>query len=204
MPGSSSSLLVRTPLLLVRHGQTPWNATGRWQGHGDPGLSALGREQADEVARRLPAMNVGWQGILTSDLSRALETAEVLAAALTLSVEVDVRLRELDVGRWTGLTRAEIAAIDPHGLAAFESGDPAVRPGDGESRLAIRERVKACIGDWSSRFAGQAWIVVTHLGVIRALVPGSEPTNADCLHVVAEELLADVEPALHRGPEGPL
>jgi broad specificity phosphatase PhoE len=99
-------------------------------------------------------------------------------------------LRELDVGAWTGLTRSEIEARDPERLTAFESGEPTIRAGGGETRLEIRLRARALLGHVAERHAGQRLIVVTHLGVIRALLPGVEPGNTDRYPVVAEEILA--------------
>lgn len=179
----------RTRLLLVRHGQTPWNASGRWQGFGDPGLSRLGRDQVRGLAKTLQDESEGeWHRIIASDLERARETAEILAESLSLSIEVDLRLRELDVGAWTGLTRAEIEDRDPETLRHFESGEPSVRPGDGESRIDIRLRTRDCVRDLARRYSGEGLIVVTHLGVIRALVPGAEPENASYLMAHAEEI----------------
>ncbi|MBW2500246.1 MAG: histidine phosphatase family protein [Deltaproteobacteria bacterium] len=181
----------RTSLLLVRHGQTPWNAAGRWQGHADPGLSELGRDQAAELAAALRhELEGGWARIVSSDLRRARETAGILADSLGLAIETDARLRELDVGAWTGLTRSEIEARDLERLTAFESGEPTIRAGGGETRLEIRLRARALVGHVAERHAGQRLIVVTHLGVIRALLPGVEPGNTDRYPVVAEEILA--------------
>ena len=178
-----------TQLLLIRHGQTPWNAAGRWQGHGDPGLSELGLAQAVEVAEALCAEpGQPWNLVIASDLERARSTAEILAEALRLPIEVDARLRELDVGSWTGLTRAEIEARDPETLCAFETGEPSIRPGGGESRVEIRIRTRDCVRSLVEQFAGRRLIVVTHLGVIRALVPGAEPKNGARIPVVAEDI----------------
>lgn len=195
---------LRTELLLIRHGQTPWNAAGRWQGHGDPALSPLGRSQAESLAAAL-ARQEGFAAIVASDLRRARQTAELLARPLAVPIELDGRLRELDVGRWTGLTRSEIEARDGDALLAFESGDPDVRPGGGESRNEIRRRARAAVHDLRARFAGQRLVVVTHLGVIRALLPGAEPKHADCFAVVAEELARRApEYAGRRPATGPL
>ncbi len=181
----------RTPLLLVRHGETSWNAEGRWQGHADPELTDRGRAQADELARFLAAESgAAWKRIIASDLARARQTAEIVAELLSLPLELDRRLRELDVGAWSGLSREEIARIDPETLHAFEQGEPTVRPGGGESRLEIRERTHAFVTDLTKRCTGEGLIVVTHLGVIRALVPGSSPTHAERIEVLAEEIAA--------------
>lgn len=183
----------QTELLLVRHGQTAWNAAGRWQGHADPALSALGREQTWALASTLRAergeRDAVWSGLLASDLRRARETAEILGEVLGLEVEIESRLRELDVGEWAGLTRSEIERRDRSALLAFESGDPSVRPGGGESRAELRRRARDLVRDLGKRFSGERLIVVTHLGVIRALLPGTEPGHADHFSVVAEELI---------------
>ncbi len=184
----------RTELLLVRHGQTAWNAAGRWQGHADPALSGVGREQARLLASTLRMGSAepeeGWSRLLASDLRRARETAEILGGVLGLEVEIESRLRELDVGEWAGLTRSEIELRDRTALLAFESGDPFVRPGGGESRAEIRRRARDLMQELCKRCSGERLIVVTHLGVIRALLPGSEPGHADRFPAVAEELIA--------------
>jgi broad specificity phosphatase PhoE len=181
----------RTRLLLIRHGETPWNADGRWQGHGDPSLTAEGRAQADRLARSLQsAVQPRWTRVISSDLARAHQTAVAVADLLTLPIDIDPRLRELDVGVWSGLSRSEIERQDRETLVAFERGEPMVRPGGGESRIEIRERAHEFVSDLANRLAGESIIVVTHLGVIRALVPGAEPSNADRIEVVAEELAA--------------
>jgi len=193
-----------TQLLLVRHGQTAWNAVGRWQGFGDPGLTELGREQAQGLATRLRnESGLPWHRIISSDLKRAHETARVLAAQLGLDVEVDRRLRELDVGEWTGLTHSEIKDRDPETLRDFEAGEPSTRPGNGESRIEIRIRTRECVQDLAERYSGERLIVVTHLGVIRALIPGSEPENASTILAHAEEIAARDVDAVRRPSDGP-
>jgi probable phosphoglycerate mutase len=195
----------QTDVLLVRHGQTPWNFEGLWQGHGDPGLTDLGRDQAQELARALAAeAKRPWTHVIASDLERARETAFVVAELLGLPIELDARLRELDVGEWSGLSRSEIEQRDPDRLYAFERGEPTVRPGGGESRIEIRERTRAFICDVAERFSGGSIIVVTHLGVIRALVPGAEPTNAERIAIVAEEIAARPIDRHQRSEDGAL
>ena len=191
---------VQTHLLLIRHGQTAWNADGRWQGHGNPGLTEEGLAQAEALAHTLvlerrharsqnPSLR-SWTRVFSSDLERASQTATAVAALLELPIEFDPRLRELDVGSWSGLTREEIASHDPEALRHFEGGEPLIRPGGGESRVEIRERAHQAVSDLAKRCAGDRIIVVTHLGVIRALVPGAEPSNAGQVEIVAEELAA--------------
>ncbi len=192
----------KTRLLLIRHGETPWNRAGRWQGHEDPGLTDQGHAQARTVALALATESIRpWTRIVASDLLRAQQTAAAIAESLALTIESDVRLRELDVGSWAGLTRSEIEDRDRETLRAFERGEPAIRPGGGESRIDIRERAQEFVRDLSRRRSGECVIVVTHLGVIRALVPGAQPTNAERIEAVAEEIVArGVDRAQRREP----
>jgi len=114
-------------VLLVRHGQSTWNADGRWQGQADVPLSELGQEQARgaavAVARLAPVR------LVTSDLARARQTAELVAPP-GLHIEIDGSWRERDAGEWTGLTRAEIDERFPGWLAerrsppGFEGDEP--------------------------------------------------------------------------------
>ncbi len=161
---------------LIRHAETQWNADGRWQGHGDPPLSARGRAQAAELATALTGQPIDL--LVTSDLQRALATAEAVAKALLLTPELDPRLRELDVGSWTGLTRDEIRARDPELLAHFETEDPAVRPGGGETRREFRLRVTEAVESLAERPCERI-ALVAHFGVIRALLPGAQPEHAE-------------------------
>lgn len=174
--------------LLIRHAESTWNATGRWQGQADPPLSERGRQQALRLARALAAEPV--DHLITSDLARASETAAILAEAWGLSPRLDPLLRELDVGEWTGLTRAEIADREVAALERFESAVPDVRPGGGESRRELRRRVRTAAAEIASAHPGARVALVTHLGTIRALRPGTELPNAGWFRVCASELAA--------------
>ncbi len=195
----------QTRLLLIRHGQTPWNADGRWQGHGDPSLTEEGLAQAGRLADSLDQdRQHSWVRVISSDLARARETAAPLAERLGLEIEYDRRLRELDVGTWSGLTRDEIERRDPETLRRFELGEPLIRPGGGESRVEIRERTHELVSDLAKRCAGERVIIVTHLGVIRSLVPGAVPSNAGQVEVIAEELAARPIDRTRRPEDGAL
>lgn len=182
----------RTALCLIRHGQTHWNRDGRWQGHAQAALSEEGRAQARAVAASLVAEHAErpWSWLYTSDLLRARETAQSIAEALGLEAIADPRLRELDVGQWSGLQRGEIEARDGERLRAFERGEPGIRAGGGETRLEIRARCRAFVAELAARHAGARILVVTHQGVIRALLPSVSARNAERFEVFAEEIVA--------------
>jgi broad specificity phosphatase PhoE len=175
-----------TRFVLIRHGESAWNAAGRWQGPGDPPLSPRGREQAVRLADALAGEGI--DAIVSSDLLRATETAGILAARLDATVAADPRLRELDVGRWSGRTRAEIEAEDAENLAAFECGDPDARAGGGECRRDVGVRANAAIADIARVHTGRCVAVVAHLGVIRELLPGCDLGNAEWKSVRAADL----------------
>jgi probable phosphoglycerate mutase len=152
-------------VLLVRHALSAWNLHGRWQGQADPPLSAEGEAQA-----RAGAASVGHVDlVLSSDLARARRTACLLAPGREV-VEV-AGLRELDVGAWSGLTRAEIETVWPGLLERFDAGELAAAPG-GEGRGGFEARVAAGWSEVGRRVAAAGAnrvLVVAHGGVIRAL-----------------------------------
>jgi broad specificity phosphatase PhoE len=173
---------MRAPeIWLLRHAQSEWNAAGRWQGHGNPPLSEAGRAQALEAAQCIAPELANREPfrVYSSDLERAVETARAVCGPLGVEPVALTGLRELDVGRWTGLRRAEIEARDPQGLAAFEGGQPDVRPGGGESRREIRSRVRRVVSELVAADPESTLLLVVHLGVVRALVPGTEPDHVE-------------------------
>ncbi len=149
-----------TDLLVVRHGQSEWNAIGRWQGHADPALTELGRRQASVAAASIGALD----GIVSSDLLRAAETAAIIAQQLGVGpVVVDERLRERAVGEWTGLTKAEIDKDWPGWL---EDGR---RPDGFEPVDVVLDRVIEALEAMHVASPGGSLLVVAHGGVIRSL-----------------------------------
>ena len=169
----------RQPVWLIRHAESSWNALGRWQGWSDPGLSARGREQADQLARELAGTRL--DAIVTSDLRRARETASIVAAALRVELSVDPRLRERDIGSWTGLTTPEIAGRWPDALARLRERDPELRPGGGESVREVQARLRACLDELAARPDPARIALVTHGGVIRALGAAAPVANASVI-----------------------
>lgn len=175
-----------TSFLLIRHAESTWNAGGRWQGHGDPPLSARGRVQAARLAERLAGEGI--ELLIASDLARCAETAAILGARCGLVPRPDPRLREIDIGTWTGLTREQIEEREADLLARFEAEQLDARPGGGETRLEIRARVRSAAAELAAEHRGRCVALVTHLGVIRALAPGVELANADWLRLPAHAL----------------
>jgi probable phosphoglycerate mutase len=153
-------------LLIVRHGESAWNALGRWQGWADPPLSPRGEAQAETAVHSL--RDLGLEAVAASDLQRARRTAEIIAAGLGLGpVHVDDGLRERNVGDFTGLTREEIDARWPGILTEWRSGRVQQAPG-GEGPEFI-ERVLAALDRLADRFSGQRVLVVAHGGLIRTV-----------------------------------
>lgn len=155
-----------TQALLVRHGQTDWNAAGRWQGHQDVPLNSTGRAQAQALAARV----AGWPitAIYSSDLRRAGETAEILAGALGLSPTYDAALRERSAGIYEGLTGAELRANYPSVWESIQTGE--VRPIGGESFEELQARVVAAYTDILRRHPGETVLIVSHGGALHALL----------------------------------
>lgn len=151
-------------LLLLRHGQSTWNAEGRWQGWADPPLSPLGEAQAVAAAERLAA--TGLRYAVSSDLQRARRTAELITERLGLEVlGVEPDLRERNIGDWSGLTTVEIEQGWPGWLAAWRAGD-LDRPPNGETREEIAARVMRVLERLAASEHEGAVLVVTHGGVI--------------------------------------
>jgi broad specificity phosphatase PhoE len=173
-----------TRVLLVRHGQSEWNAEGRWQGQADPALTDLGRQQALHAARNLGVVDA----IVASDLQRASETGLILSNELGVGpLVIEPDLRERDAGEWSGLTRAEIDrdwpgyldAPPPERTASFGSGPasdaradaarsdgPPRRPPSWEDDASVLARATAALGRIHDLAPRGEVIAVTHGGLV--------------------------------------
>lgn len=155
-------------LVIWRHGQTDWNIDNRFQGHADVPLNTVGRKQASDAATLLTALSPA--AIISSDLQRAANTAQELAARVGLPVRTDVRLRETDVGSWSGHTITEIKATDPVRYAEWVEGLD-VPAGGAENRTDVANRMEAAISDALTPLSqGALLVVVTHGGAARAAI----------------------------------
>jgi probable phosphoglycerate mutase len=149
-----------TRLLVVRHGQSEWNATGRWQGRADPALTDEGRRQSKVAGGALGTFDA----VVASPLLRAAETATIIAERLGIGpVLTDPDLVERDAGEWQGLTRSQIQEGWP-GFLDDGRRPPGYEPGDAmlTRTLSVLERISERMGDGDV-------LVVSHGGVVYAL-----------------------------------
>ncbi len=155
---------------VVRHGETEWNATGRYQGQTDVALSPTGVSQARQLAARLTGLHFG--AVYSSDLTRALETARLLAGGLDSRPEVVTLpgLREIDVGQLSGKVRSEIEAQFPGYVAALRADPWHVRRPGGESMADLAARATRTFDALCAQHPGQRLLIVTHGGVVRVAV----------------------------------
>jgi broad specificity phosphatase PhoE len=169
-----------TPVLifLARHGETVFNVEGRWQGQSDSPLTARGLAQAQQLARALADEQVS--AVYSSDLGRAASTAHEVARLHGLEVIADRRLREIHVGQWTGLSRAEIEVIDAEGLREWARRPLDLRMVGGETILEAQQRALAFFAESMPHHLGESVVVITHGAIAQAiLVNGLGGTVAD-------------------------
>lgn len=157
----------KVPMLLLRHGQSEWNAVRRWQGLADSPLTDLGRNQAASCAAVIGSMDMAVAAVWSSPLRRAAETGAIIATRLGItSIEFDERLREADAGEWQGMTPDEIDVEYPGFLADH------LRPPSFEAFEHVVERVFGALHDLAgvgTELDGPL-LVTSHSGVIRSVV----------------------------------
>ncbi len=160
-------------LVMLRHGQTEFNAGSRMQGQLDTDLTDLGRAQAvaaaEVLAKRQPVL------IVSSDLRRAYDTALALGERSGLQVRIDTRLRETHLGDWQGLTHAEVDAAAPGARLAWRD-DATWAPHGGESRIDVADRSLPLVAEliasepeWGADEPDRPMVLVAHGGLIAAL-----------------------------------
>jgi len=145
----------------VRHGETDWNLTRRLQGHSDRPLNETGREQARNLAAELAGEDL--EAVYSSDLSRAEETARIIAETRGLDVTALPELRERHFGSWEGLTDEEIHERFPEEIADGVLGD-------GESRDELHGRVHRALSRIAAEHPEATVLVVSHGGPLRAVL----------------------------------
>ncbi|XP_054809050.1 phosphoglycerate mutase-like protein 4 [Prosopis cineraria] len=166
-PASSIDHPDYAEVVVIRHGETAWNSDGRMQGHLDIELNEAGRAQAAAVAERLssePKFSV----VYSSDLQRAYETAQIIAAKCGgLEVVEDPDLRERHLGVLQGVSRHEALKTNPTAYTAKDLGEEI--PGGGESLDQLSKRCTSALQRIAMKHLGKRVAVVTHAGVIRSL-----------------------------------
>jgi len=148
-------------VIVLRHGETDHNAARIWQGHLDTALSQRGQQQADAVGPAIAALFP--DRIVSSDLTRARLTAQSVGRACGIPVELDPRLREIDVGAWQGMSAAQVGEGWPDVQAALARGEDARRGDSGETLAEVAERVGAALTEHLAALGpGQCLVVSTH------------------------------------------
>ena len=159
---------MRTTILLIRHGETAWNAGRRLQGHIDIALNEAGLAQAAALGQALADEPLA--AIIASDLQRAQQTAQAVAQLKDLPVQTDPLLRERCYGAFEGLLYADIAARYPHEYAQWQSRQiDAVMPSGERQAESFRQfyaRANGAIARWAAQYEGQTIAIVAHGGVL--------------------------------------
>ena len=176
-----------TEILLIRHGETAWNAIRKLQGHLDIPLNAVGTRQAKMLAAAL--QNEKLDAVISSDLQRALQTAGEIARLQGLSTRVDAGLRERCFGGFEGMLYSDLPLRFPHEYAIWRSRDPDTNfpPSDidltniGESIRQFQQRCMASIAHHANQFAGKKIALVAHGGVLECAYRAAKnlPLNAE-------------------------
>ena len=191
---------MKTKLLLIRHGETAWNAEHRIQGQLDIPLSPLGVLQSARLAECLA--NEPIEAVYSSGQSRAWLTAAPLAARLGLKVLAEPRLRERSFGIFEGLTLDEIAERYPAEFKKWRERDPAWRPDGGESGQQLIDRVLSAVSDIGAKHPSQTVVLVSHGGVLdvvyRAarLLEWHAPREHQMLNAAVNRLTTSATPLL--------
>lgn len=156
-----------TEIIIIRHGETEWNKTGRFQGHSDVPLSAEGRAQAAALGKNLLVDHV--DAIYASDLTRAMETAAPLAQRFGLEVISDPLLRELNFGSWEGRNFNDVNAENPDAMKTFYNDPERVNIPDSEPFPEFQRRVAGRVREIVAQERGKRIVIVSHGASIRIL-----------------------------------
>lgn len=157
-----------TEIIIIRHGETEWNKTGRFQGHSDVPLSAEGRAQAAALGRNLALDHV--DAIYASDLTRAMETAAPLAKRFGLEVISDPLLRELNFGAWEGRHFDDVNAENPNAMKNFYTDPEQADIPESEPFPEFQRRVAGRVREIVAQERGKRIVIVSHGASIRILL----------------------------------
>lgn len=162
-------------VIFIRPGETDWNREFRFQGQVAVPLNKHGKQQAQRLANFI--RNIGVSALYTSDLRRAVETAELLVEKLGFTPVTDARLRERNIGIWQGLTQKEMESWYPAEYQQFRADPDDYRVPQGESRKQVRERMLTAFNDVLKQDKGETVAILSHSTAINALL-------AEIIHTV--------------------
>lgn len=157
-----------TKVIFIRHGQTEWNVTGRYQGQSDVKLTEEGKQQAVKLAENFPVAEVA--AIYASDLCRAMVTAETIAEKFGLKVQPEPAFRELSFGEWEGLTYPQIVENWEDAMANFMQHPDIMEIPGGESFPEVQQRAMTRLNELIQKHEGQTIVVVAHGAVLRTML----------------------------------
>ncbi|MDO5084542.1 histidine phosphatase family protein [Arachnia propionica] len=160
--------MTHTRIVMLRHGRTEWNGAGRLQGQADIALDAVGLAQAGEAARYFRDWH--FDACYSSDLRRAMVTAETVAGGHDLEVVAESRLREINVGSWSGKTTAEVSQELPDFIDLYTRGVDFRRSATGETLAEMTDRVVPMVLEAAARHPGGQVLLVTHGLLISTVV----------------------------------
>ena len=180
---SAREELQTADVVLLRHGDTRLSPERRFSGVGsaDLALSAAGREQAQRAAGSALLRGHAFTEVLTSPLTRCQETAQIVAAALGVSIVVDRDLREMDFGVWEGMSFDEVQDRYPEDLLRWKQSARATPTGSSETLAAVVDRMGTAAERIASRYAGASVVAVTHVTPMKALVAHALGAPPDAL-----------------------
>lgn len=153
---------------IVRHGQTNWNILGKTQGHGNSDLTAKGIEQATELAESI--VNYPIDYIYSSDLGRAVQTAQILGDKLNIKVEETEALREMGFGEWEGLLIDEIKTNYANVYTTWRNEPHLAQIPGGETLHLIKDRVDSFIQSLNEKYDNKHILLVTHSVTVRVML----------------------------------
>ena len=174
---------MKTTILLIRHGETEWNKLGKFQGCTDIALAEEGIKQAELLKNRLKG---NFDYIYASPLSRAFETAKILASSTDKEVIIAPEIREINFGEWEGLTINEIAEKYPEVFKAWRTDKTESYICGGDSSINnAANRAKKCILDIVKKHNGKKIVIVAHGGIIKAGLIGLFEWDMTMYHKIA-------------------
>lgn len=155
-------------IYLVRHGETDWNREGIYQGQVDTTLNQKGKCEAERLGVALK--DIKFSRIYSSDLLRARETAEIINKYLNIPIFYRAELREMNFGRWTGISIFDMEKVDPELFRKWQDNPWDVSPPGGETFKELTERVIKIIDEIFSIHRDENILVVSHAGPIKAII----------------------------------